>query len=224
MKKIFPHIFVLFAFIFMFALGTWQVARLEYKEELIAKVNAHINGEPISPADYKNLEEDEYKIMRASGEFVNDKTITVINKSLNGKAGTHLLQILKTDDGQKIVVNRGWTVSDADPVLTKGKVEITGIIRATQKPNWIGKFVFPDNDPTKNFWFWVELPKVESFLGADNKDYYLEQVSAEKPTTYPYAFPKEINLYNEHLQYSITWYSLSVILLVMYYFRFFYKK
>jgi surfeit locus 1 family protein len=221
MKKNFPHIFVFFAFLFLVYLGTWQVQRLLWKTALIEKVNARTNGEPISIPEYKNVADDEFRLLKLIGEFDYKNEITLLSRTYNGKAGVHVLTPLHEENLQKtILIDRGWVKSDGDYEKPVGRQEIIGIIRAGQKQNWI----MLDNDPAKNFWFWVDLPAMYKKISAPQQDFYLDLKQGAAVKTYPIALPKKIEIYNEHLQYAITWYSLSLALLGVYYCRFWHKK
>jgi surfeit locus 1 family protein len=113
--------------------------------------------------------------------------------------------------------------SDKEPERLKGKQEITGIVRAAQKLNFIGRAIVFDNQPKKQLWFWLDLPQMYESLNLPPKDFYLDMINTGKSTSYPIALPVDLKLYNEHLQYAITWYLLSIALLIVYYFRFWKK-
>jgi len=223
MKKLFPHIFVFFAFITLIFLGTWQVFRREEKEALIAKIERNINTKIINLADYKNIDSDEFKKMSVTGSYLYDKEFSLLNKPFNGKPGQYVITPLKEKSGQIILVNRGWAPTDKDYEKPPGKVTITAIIRAGQKLNAMGKLIILNNIPEKQMWFWLDLPRIYQTLGLPQKDYYLDLINETKSTSYPFALPAKIVIYNEHLIYIITWYSLALVLALVYYFRFWKK-
>lgn len=224
MKKILPHVIVFILFIFLAFLGTWQVERRQWKEELLQKVDTNINAPAIPIEGFKNLASDEFRKMHVSGEFIFDKEFLLLNKTHNGKLGQQVFTPFKTTDGQIILVDRGWIPTDKETSKPQGQQEITGVIRGKQALNAIGRVIILENDSLKQIWFWIDLPKMYESNGLAVKDYYLELVNNDKSTSYPIALPQKIELYNEHLQYAITWYSLSIILLLVYYFRFWKTK
>ena len=216
MKKVFPHVFALFAFCFMFSLGVWQMQRLEWKTQLIAKIDKGLNSAPITLTSYQGIANNEYKLLQVEGEFLTDKDQELLNRTFNGKPGVHILSPIKTKDGNVVIVNRGWVPVDEKYDKPVGVQVVTGIVRSTQKDNWIAL----KNEVGKGFWYWVELDKIYQSVDAKPQDFYLDLVSETPNKTYPYALPKKIELYNEHLTYAITWFSLSLALLITYYFRF----
>ncbi len=246
MRKAFPHIFVGFSFLILVALGTWQVYRLQWKKETMQKVESRLAQEPITSGIFTSVENDEFKTMKVNGIFLNEKEMVLLNKNFNGKQGYHIITPLKTPQDEVILVNRGWTPSDKEPARPDTEQTVTGIIRGSQKLNFIGRNIVIPNTPEKNQWFTVDLKAMYKQVGAPEKPYYLEAIDPEvairkvpksrqsisgevKPSretmrqTYPYGLPKEIKIYNEHIQYVITWYSLAAALLIIYYFRFFKK-
>lgn len=223
MKKIFPHVFVFFAFIALIYLGTWQVMRREEKNELVAKIDSNVNAPLLSPDSYKNIGEDEFRKMALTGAYMHDKEFLLLNKPYNGKPGQHVMTPFKATNGDVIIVDRGWIPTDKEYEKPTGQIQITGVVRATQKLNGLGKMITFNNDPQKQIWFWLDLPLIYKTYGLPKKDYYLDLVNETKSNSYPVALPAKIDVYNEHLIYVITWYSIAIVLLLVYYFRFWKK-
>ena len=223
-KKYFPHVFVFFAFLTLIALGTWQVERREWKQNIMNKIDARITAPPIPISAYSNITDDEFKQITLTGNYLHNDEILILNKPFNGKAGQYVFTPFKTTSGEVIEINRGWVPTDQKIDQPEGHTQITGIIRATQKPNWLGKMITLENKPQQKIWFWIELPKLYGSLNLPQKDFYVEQTGKVIPLNYPYPLPPNPNLYNEHLQYAITWYLLAGILLIIYYCRFWYKQ
>lgn len=223
MKKLFPHLFVLFGFIVLFSMGTWQLKRLEWKESLVAKIEKRMSMPPITLSDIKNIDEAEYRLVKLSGKYLHDKEMIILGRPFNGKPGQHVLTPLVTEDGKTIIVNRGWVKYEEDYSKPEFAEGAEGIIRKTQKLNFLSNMIIQKNNPKTGVWFYVDLPQIYAHLNAPKQDFYLELASTQKPNSYPYALEKKINIYNEHLNYAITWYALSFALLLVYYFRFWKK-
>ncbi len=72
----------------------------------------------------------------------------------------------------------------------------------------------PENDLKKNIWFYINLNDIKITTGKKFDDYlvYLEDTDVITPK------PKKItiNLPNNHLKYAITWYSISLSILIYY--------
>lgn len=224
MKKLIPHIVVILMFACLFALGTWQVQRRFAKQDMLARIDANVNAAPITPETFKNISQDEFKKMNLTGKYIHDKDLLLLNRSHNGKPGQHVMTPFLTSGGETILVDRGWIPTDREYEKPEGEMQITGVVRATQKLNFMANMITLANDPPKQNWFWLDLPALYQSVGVPPKDYYLDLIDPERTTkSYPYALDGKIEVYNEHMVYIITWYSLSIVLLLVYYFRFWRK-
>lgn len=198
-------------------LGIWQLQRMEWKNDIISKIEKNLQT-TITYDDFNNIEEDEFKLMKIRGKFIHDKNFDLLSRTYNGKAGVHVLTPFIAENGELLLVNRGWVKAGSDYKEPTETVELEAVIRTTQKPGWLSL----ENDPEKNHWFSINLPAMYKILNKPAKIFYLDRVSGEK--SFPLALPKKIQLHNEHLQYVITWFSLSFALVIMYYFRFWKNK
>lgn len=217
MKRIFPHLFVFLTFCLTMYLGIWQLQRMEWKSDLLAKIEQNMQT-TIPLSEFKSIEEDEFKQVELVGEYQHGDEFHILSRTYNGKAGTHVVTPLTVGSDDKILINRGWVKADGDYEKPAGIVEVTGIIRSSQKGGWLSL----KNDPEKNHWFSINLPEMYKKISAQPHEFYIDRVSDKK--TYPLSLPKKINMHNQHLQYVITWFTLSFALLIIYYFRFWKKQ
>lgn len=219
MKKRIPLIFTIFAFIILMAMGTWQVQRLMWKTDLINLINTRMSEAPISLAQYQNPNVDEYRLITVTGTYDHAKEMQIIGRPYNGKPGIHIITPMNTEKGV-LLINRGWAKYEEAYSKPEGTQTVTGIIRKNQVRNFLSRHITMDNQPANNLWFFADIEAMYPHIKAPNPGFYIELASNEAPNSYPYALPKEIKLYNEHLTYAITWYCLGVALLLIYYFRF----
>lgn len=214
-------VFVFAGLAILIALGTWQMERRMWKADLIATMDARLALPPIPVSDFiaRNAAED-YRPVSASGTFRHDQEMYLAARSYKSQLGYHVVTPLILDDGKIVVlVDRGWVPSDRQSPASRaagqvaGPVTIAGIARAQTKP---GLFT-PDNRPDQNLWYWADLPAMAAHAGlAQAAPLLLEAGPAENPGGLPIGGQTFINLPNNHLQYAITWYSLAVVLAVIY--------
>jgi len=217
-----------FCFVFFFcafcALGTWQVERLGWKENLIKTANEHTHLPPVAAppkADWgkvaANGEYYEYRPVTIRGRLLNDKEILVKASVLlnaldeNGGAGYWVLTPLKTDDGAIVFINRGFVPMDKKnqsarrESLPQGEAEITGLLRLSENAGYL----FSKNDPKNNVWYRRQLPAFADKLGLPRDNvapYFIDADKTPNPGGWPLGGLTVVQFPNNHLSYAITWY------------------
>src|SRR5487761_1028075 len=220
--RLWPTVFALPAVLLLLGLGIWQVQRLHWKEGLIAERRAATSPAPVPlPRGSAVTPDMEFRHVFARGVFLNDKEILVYASPRIGKSGFDVLTPLVETDGRIVFVNRGFVpVGLRNPAARAageiaGPVRIAGLLRLPPRgrPNW---FV-PDNDPGRNRWFWIDLPKMAAADGLKRvAPYYVDADARPNPGGWPLGGLTRVRLPNNHLQYALTWFSLAVALLVIY--------
>jgi surfeit locus 1 family protein len=205
------------------ALGFWQVRRLAWKEGLIAERHAAVTAAPVAvPATAAVARGMQFHRVVDTGVYLNDKEIDLAATSPDGDAGFHVLTPLREETGRIVFVNRGFVPERLRNPKTRlkgelfGTVRVVGLLRWPSKgrPNW---FV-PDNRPDENYWFWMDLPAMARADKLVNvAPFYIDADAAPNPGGWPKGGLTRLRLPNHHLQYAITWFSLAVALIVIYF-------
>jgi surfeit locus 1 family protein len=217
---------MLAALVVLIGLGFWQLQRLEWKEGLIAKIEARTKAQPIGLEDAAALEaqgqDPSYYRVRVSGRFDHAKERYLFALSNEGSAGWHVITPLETEDGKTVLIDRGFVPDNLkDPALraegeVEGVVSVTGIVRL---PDRQGAFT-PDNEPEANRWFWRDRDALarSMFPGEAVRvaPFFLEAEKGAAPGGWPEGGQTRLELPNNHLQYAITWFLLAAALLGVY--------
>jgi surfeit locus 1 family protein len=220
--RLWPTLFTVPAVLLMLGLGTWQVQRLFWKQDLIAERQAGLAA-PVTPWSEAEgrLPELYWHRISAEGEFLHDRELVLAARSMNGNPGYHIVTPLQIAGGPVLMIDRGWVPLDRkDPAARApgqiaGPTAVTGILRPGHQPSWLT----PDNQPDKNFWFWIDLPAMARAAGAEGRavtEAYLEADAAPNPGGFPIGGQTRTDLPNDHLHYAITWYALALALAVIY--------
>ena len=218
-----PTVISLPAFLVLLGLGTWQLERLHWKEQLIAQRAAAMNAPPVPlPGSLDEARAEEFHNVRVRGELLNDKELYLAATNDLGTVGKQVFTPLRLEDGQILFVNRGFVPDERkDPARRAegqlaGTVEIEGRLRIAPeaKPHW---FV-PDNRPDRNFWFYPDLKAMAASDGLDGVlPFYIDAGPAPNPGGWPKGGITRLdNIPNNHLQYAITWYALAIALAAIY--------
>ena len=210
-KFLFSVFIIFFIFVFI-GLGTWQIIRLNWKNNLILEIENSLKNPPVELA--QSTKENFLKI-KTSGSIDFDKQIYLYNLNESGTPGFEVINPIMIGD-ENFLINRGWI-----PFEKKGAKEIN----VFDQKNIIGtlklqgrKNIFkPDNDLDENYWFSLNREDILKFTGKNFSKYiiYLDG-------NYQFPRPKKItaNISNNHQKYAITWFSLALSILLLYlYFR-----
>lgn len=212
------------ALIIMFGLGTWQVQRLEWKRDQV-ELRQERSQAPAIPIDdvLQALDGKEFFNVGATGRFLHDRELYLAARSLNGNVGQQIITPFEMTDGRVLLVNRGWVPSESRDPATRsegqieGEIAIEGLVRSGGWKSY--DFIRPDNDPAKNFWFYVDFEAMSAATGLENviQTTYLDAGPAKNPGGFPIGGQTRVQLRNDHFEYAITWYALGLILMVIYF-------
>ena len=222
-KRLIPWIFIAAVVGVLVGLGTWQLERLKWKNELMAQYEAGQEQKPLMldslPSD--TLADNAYRQVVFNGTYLHDKEIHLGGRRWHGKTGYQILTPMRMSDGRVFLVNRGWIPfelkeqekrQDSLPE-TGGHTAIIRIPKAAQ-------LFTPENHPEKNFWFTVDFPAIAEETGVRAEPIMLEVVEAE-PDINQFPIPSDgVRVFrNDHLGYAVTWYLLALAALIMFVIR-----
>ncbi len=220
--RLIPTLFTVPAVLVLFALGTWQVQRLNWKRDLIAQREAALAAAPAPlPKTADAARAMEFRRVAAAGVFMHDKEIFVGASAEANRTGYHVLTPLREAGGGIVLVNRGFIPAELKGPSRRaagqpeGAVRVAGLLRLPPagKPNWF----LPENRPDRNYWFWIDLPAIAATLQiGDLAPFVIEADATPNPGGWPRGGITRVALPNDHLQYAIIWYALTVALIVIY--------
>jgi len=219
--SLWPTLFTVPALMVLLVLGSWQVQRLYWKQDLINKLQNRSTAVAVAPpAAGAALDDFEFRHVTVAGTFRHDREFYLIGHSLNGNAGLHVLTpLVPADGGTAILVNRGWVPFERQNPKTRaagqlaGLVTVDGIVRLQKPPGYF----MPANEPEKNTWFFIDTGAMAKAAGMPLRPgYYIVSGKVDLPGGFPVGRQWRLDIRNDHLEYALTWYSLALALLVIY--------
>ncbi len=231
-KALLSHVLVLAVAVACIVLGNWQLTRLAEvrannalladRLEAPALELADLVGPDADPIDEEALE---FRSVTATGVFRPDEEVLQRNREYQGQQGFHLLTPLELEDGEVVLVRRGWVpatyseppVSVATP--PEGPVTVTGILeRPVSQPG------FGASDPeegqldrvfhtdTQRLDRQVEGELFPMVFRLETQDPPLNDGPGEFPLAIASPQLDEAN----HLSYALQWFSFAGIAVITY--------
>lgn len=210
------------AFLVLISLGTWQVERLQWKEGLLATIEARAKSPPRPlaeiEAEYARTGDVDYEPVRLQGRLLNDREDHYL-ATRHGGPGYFVYTPLQLGDGRVVFVNRGFVPDGRQDPATRpqgqmeGVVTITGLARnpLPRKPSW----VVPENEPDQNIFYWKDMQAMAARSGVPQDrllPFFVDADATPNPGSLPLGGVTIIDLPNNHLQYAFTWYGLALVL------------
>ena len=202
------------AFAGFVALGVWQVKRLAWKEDLIARVDARVHAEAViapSQPDWPSVSEDshEYLHVSVSGQY-RPGAVALVSAATQEGQGYWVMAPLQRADGSWVYVNQGFVPQEKRGAAQSGEytptepVTVTGLLRLSHP----GGGVFRDNVPAENRWYSRDVQAMAERQGLSPVAPYFVDVQATV-SELPVGGLTVIQFRNNHLVYAITWFALA---------------
>lgn len=226
---IIPTIFTICALVVLVGMASWQVKRLLWKDALIKEINAKLEILPVKlndlsfAKDEASFEQMQYRKFRIKGKFLHESEMHLFTgaREMKGDLGYDILTPFILDNGEVVLVDRGWVPSDMKDQMSRPKTLHEGeaeLVVMLHKGEVRPSAFTPNNDLLKNIWFWIDMPLINEVLKLKLGNYYFREVAVGYVGKDILPAPGKVNieLRNDHLEYAITWSLLAVILLVIY--------
>ncbi len=204
--------------------GFWQLDRAEQKRAFIDSFNdasqTPVLTAPVSAADAKTML---YRRFSLSGRYQPEKQVLIDNMVSNGEVGYQVLTPFALDNGQVVLVNRGWAKGSADR-LQLPEVSVNGDARRIS-----GRLAFlpapgvridaPLPDPATVSWplpmTWPTSAQISQMLGVSVLEWQL-LLDSDQPDGYRRDWEPEIMSPETHLGYALQWFSFGALALIIY--------
>ena len=189
----------------LLSLGIWQTKRLAWKEALLENISYNLRAKPsLLPSDAKKSEHN-YKMVKVKGAL-EKRSIFILTPVKGSGAGFRVISPLKLKGGSKILVDRG-VINERDKPFLETSREQRLVVGYLSWPNETDYFT-PEPNFKRNIWFARDLEKMANFLEAEpilvvaTKNRLDPSIKMQDPVN---------GIPNNHLQYAITWFMMSIL-------------
>lgn len=210
------------------ALGAWQLQRLAWKRDLIARVEARVEAAPVPApgrADWPAVSaaRDEYRVVRLDGAFLaGDTRVQALTAS---GPGVWILTPFRTLAGEVVLVNRGFVPTGGRADAPPSVAAVTGLLRLPEP----GGRLLRRNEPAADRWYSRDTAAIAAARGLGPVAPFFVDLTGFVPSaanagTAPdggivrpdrSAWPRTgltvLRFRNHHLGYALTWFGLALL-------------
>jgi surfeit locus 1 family protein len=211
-------------------LGFWQLDRHAQRIAAIDHIQA-VQTMPVLDLNLQPRPDDlasmEYRQVTVTGVYDFEHQVVLRNQARQRMTGTDpglaLMTPLILDDGQAVLVERGWIpLDDYTPAAWRqydqpGRVEVRGIIRQSMEK---GEFGGGLSDPTLapgethlDYWNNINLPRLQQQLPYPLLGVYIQQAPGTSPETLPHSLLGQPDLDpGAHVGFASMWFFYAGLL------------
>ncbi|MBW3620847.1 MAG: SURF1 family protein [Actinobacteria bacterium] len=227
-RWIVASVIVVVASVTFVSLGLWQLERLDEVRAQNRLVASRIEGPPVPleelVSDAATIRPDdlEYRRVVVTGTYDTDAEVLQRFRAHRGQNGFHVLTPLVRDDGDTVLVRRGWVPFELDtpPVdeaaPPEGDVEVTGFLQRSEDQRGLGP-----TDPTEGELELVlraDVPRLDRQVDGALFPMVLT-LDAQQPAQagrLPVRVEPPAIDEGNHLSYALQWFSFAAIAVIGY--------
>ena len=199
--------FILFIFAVLL-LGTWQVFRLNLKNNLISTLENNLKKNSI--IFNEGIDKEYTKVLLKKKDLKSKIFLYHLNK---GEIGFKVIVPYQVNSSLVVLVDKGWIRKDKIDLIKNTLLNDDVIEGYTKKIREKNLFT-PNNNIKEDFLYSVQTDSLKKSLNKNIYPLLIIQTSKTNKDIVPNDYA--IRLPNNHLQYAITWYGLALVTIIFF--------
>ena len=199
--------FIIFIFIVL-SLGTWQVFRLDLKNNLISNLENNLKKNFVS--FNIDIDQEYTKVLLKKKDLKSKIFLYHLNK---GEIGFKVIVPYQVNSSLVVLVDKGWIRKDKIDLIKNTLLNEDVIEGYTKKIREKNLFT-PNNNIKEDFLYSVQTDSLKKSLNKNIYPLLIIQTSKTNKDIVPNDYV--IRLPNNHLQYAITWYGLALVTIIFF--------
>ena len=200
---IFPLFLGVFGVAALCALGVWQVQRLHWKQEILAKIDSRIAAPPVQLPAEPREDRDNFLAVTAEGYVLGPELLMLLSRQGHGP-GFRVIAVFETN-GRRVLLDRGFIPERARrSERAGGWADVVGNLHW---PDEMDAFFTPE--PEGNLWFARDVGAMAKELGAEPVLIVARQTEPPQADLLPWPVNSS-GIPNNHRNYAITWLLMAV--------------
>ncbi|OBY26227.1 SURF1 family protein [Leisingera sp. JC1] len=189
----------------LIGLGTWQLQRKAWKEDLLQTIEVSIAAAPAALPQAPVKEQDRYRAVTVEGE-IEGNALHVFWVTKDAETGYRVIAPFVTTDGRRVLLDRGFIpAAEKTTSLSSGQAAVTGNLLWPDEGDW----TTPAPEVDTNILYSRDVAYMAERLNTEPVLIVARSAAPEAAVT-PQAVTTA-GIPNNHLQYAITWFSLAFI-------------
>jgi surfeit locus 1 family protein len=188
--------------------GVWQVQRLAWKEGILAEIEGRIAGPLVALPAVPELDQHRFLPVEVMGDF--DGTDVPVFLSHSGGPIYRLIAAFQTDDGRRIMVDRGG-ISAAQPLDDARRTAAMSGVTVTGNLHWPDEVDSwtPERD-ANGVYYGRDVLEMADELATEPVLVILREASENTPPATPLPVTTT-GIPNNHLGYAVQWFGLAIV-------------
>lgn len=203
---LFPLVIGLGGIVILLWLAFWQLDRLDWKQGVIADIDARLLEPAVPLPASPQQDEDNYLTVVMQGAATEEE-IRFLDSGTAAGTGHRIITVFETMDGRRVLLDQGLL-----PLYEEREAPFTDQVTVQ------GNLIWPDDiseePPVGDEWYARDVAAMAAALNAEPVMVVLSAASEYDPTLTPLAVDTR-NIKNDHLEYAITWFLLAIVWLSM---------
>ena len=197
----------------LLSLGVWQVQRLEWKQGVLAELEARLHALPEPLPVAPDPARDALTPVRLTGT-IGDEELRVMASSKRLGPVFRIVSPFETDDGRRVLLDRGAVPAAArDEPRTGGRATVLGNLHwPDERDGWT-----PADEPAANLWYARDVDAMAGALATEPVMVVAREIahaSGRAPQVTPLPLDTA-GIPNDHLGYAVTWFGLAAAWVAM---------
>ena len=197
MRRALPIVLSLAGLAALLALGSWQLGRAEWKDGVIASIEARLAEAPVPLPPAPDPVADRYLGVRATGTV--GEGVAVFSTWRGAGPGYRIVAPLQTDDGRRVLLDRGFAAAPEGVRVPAGRIAVEG------------NLIWPEEveaDPSDGW----EARDVTALAEALGTEPILVVARASSDPAGVRAVPLDAQgIPDNHLGYAVQWFGLAAV-------------
>ena len=199
--------FIIFIFIVL-SLGTWQVFRLDLKNNLISNLENNLKKNFVS--FNIDIDQEYTKVLLKKKDLKSKIFLYHLNK---GEMGFKVIVPYEVNSSLIVLVDKGWVRKDKINLIKNTLLNDDVIAGYTKKITKKNLFT-PNNSIKEDFLYSIDVDSLKKSLNKNIYPLLIIQTSKINKDIIPNEY--EVRIPNNHLQYAITWYGLAIVTIIFF--------